>query len=137
MKIWRRSGQAVVEDIILNLARTARRASGSENLVIAGGVGLNSVANWKIEREGIFTNVWIQPAAGDDGGATGCGAVRLADWSSIPTRCSELTDAYLGPGILGRGDPAGALKNAGVPFERLHDECLVERASRSHRRRAK
>jgi carbamoyltransferase len=66
-----RSGQAVVEELILNLAREAQRSSGSRNLVIAGGVGLNSVANWKIENQGIFDHVWIQPAAGDDGGALG------------------------------------------------------------------
>src|SRR4029450_4317560 len=91
-----RSGQAVVEEIILNLAREARRASGSDNLVIAGGVGLNSVANWKIEREGIFKNVWIQPAAGDDGGALG--AALMASHAVFDAdRCAELTDAYLGP----------------------------------------
>ena len=85
-----------MEDIILNLAREARRASGSDNLVIAGGVGLNSVANWKIEREKVFSNVWIQPAAGDDGGALGAALVA----SQIvfgSDRCPELTHAYLGP----------------------------------------
>ncbi|HEX2120473.1 MAG TPA: carbamoyltransferase N-terminal domain-containing protein, partial [Thermoanaerobaculia bacterium] len=66
-----RSGQAVVEELILGIARHAKERYEVDNLVIAGGVGLNSVANWKIEQQGIFTNVWIQPAAGDDGGALG------------------------------------------------------------------
>ncbi|OGW69844.1 MAG: hypothetical protein A2036_01380 [Omnitrophica bacterium GWA2_50_21] len=91
-----RSGQAVVEEMILGLARQARKESGSENLVIAGGVGLNSVANWKIEKEGIFKNVWIQPAAGDDGGALGAALlVSQMAYHDMPT--SEMKHAYLGP----------------------------------------
>jgi carbamoyltransferase len=122
-----RSGQAVVEDIILNLAREARRASGSDNLVIAGGVGLNSVANWKIEREGIFKNVWIQPAAGDDGGAVG--AALLASHLVFDTRrCAELTDACLGPEYADR-EILTVLERAGMRFERFTDADLVERAA--------
>ncbi len=122
-----RSGQAVVEDIILNLAREARRASGSENLVIAGGVGLNSVANWKIERDGIFKNVWIQPAAGDDGGAAG--AALLASHVVFNTpRGPELTDACLGP-EYSEQDVLDALHGASLSFTRLEDDALVEQAA--------
>jgi carbamoyltransferase len=122
-----RSGQAVVEDIILNLAREARRLSGSDNLVIAGGVGLNSVANWKIESQGIFKNVWIQPAAGDDGGALG--AALLASQLLFETpRCAEMTDAYLGPEFSERAI-LDVLKGAALPYERLDDDALVERAA--------
>jgi carbamoyltransferase len=122
-----RSGQAVVEDIILNLARAARTASGSDNLVIAGGVGLNSVANWKIEREGIFKNIWIQPAAGDDGGALG--AALLASHVAFDTaRGPELTDAYLGPEYSER-DVLEAVQDAGLVAERFDDVALVERAA--------
>jgi carbamoyltransferase len=122
-----RSGQAVVEEIILNLAREARRLSGSDNLVIAGGVGLNSVANWKIEHEGIFRNVWIQPAAGDDGGAVGA-ALLASQVVFNSRRCAELTDACLGPEYSDR-EMLAALVAAGFTFERCDDAALVERAA--------
>jgi predicted NodU family carbamoyl transferase/2-polyprenyl-3-methyl-5-hydroxy-6-metoxy-1,4-benzoquinol methylase len=122
-----RSGQAVVEEIILNLAREARRASGSRNLVIAGGVGLNSVANWKIEHEGIFDNVWIQPAAGDDGGAAG--AALLASHVVFgASRTPELTDAYLGPEYTD-AEIEGVIQRSAIPYERFDDQGLVERAA--------
>jgi SAM-dependent methyltransferase len=122
-----RSGQAVVEEMILNLAREARRASGSDNLVIAGGVGLNSVANWKIEREGIFKNVWIQPAAGDDGGAIGA-ALLASSLVFNGRRCAEMTDACLGPEYSDQ-QILDALADAGVSFERFDDAGIVERAA--------
>lgn len=63
--------QAVTEEIVIRTARTAHELTGSKNLTLAGGVALNCVANGKILREGPFENVWIQPAAGDAGGALG------------------------------------------------------------------
>jgi carbamoyltransferase len=63
--------QQVTEEIVLLLARTARQLTGSKYLVLAGGVALNCVANGKILRSGIFEDLWIQPAAGDAGGAVG------------------------------------------------------------------
>ncbi len=63
--------QAVTEEIVLRIARHAHEVTGSKNLVLAGGVALNCVANGKILREGPFDNVWIQPASGDAGGALG------------------------------------------------------------------
>ncbi len=63
--------QAAVEEIVIRLAKTARRLSGSRHLVIGGGVGLNCCANGVLEREGIFKRIWVQPAAGDAGGALG------------------------------------------------------------------
>lgn len=65
------SVQVVVEDVILRLARDAARSTGERNLCLAGGVALNCVANGKLLREGVFDQVWIQPAAGDAGGAIG------------------------------------------------------------------
>lgn len=65
------SVQVVTEEIVLKMARNARKVTGSNNLCLAGGVALNCVANGKIIEEGIFDNVWIQPAAGDAGGALG------------------------------------------------------------------
>lgn len=63
--------QAVTEEIMLKLARTAQKITGSKNLVMAGGVALNCVGNGKILQEKIFNQIWIQPAAGDAGGALG------------------------------------------------------------------
>jgi len=63
--------QQVTEEIVLRLACAAHQLTGSKNLVLAGGVALNCVANGKIRRSGIFENMWIQPAAGDAGGALG------------------------------------------------------------------
>jgi carbamoyltransferase len=69
--------QRVTEDVMLQLARTARTLTGKRHLVLAGGVALNCVANGRILREGVFDDLWIQPAAGDAGGALGAA---LAYW---------------------------------------------------------
>ena len=63
--------QAITEEIVIKLAKTAKKITGSKNLCLSGGVALNCVANGKILRENIFENVWIQPASGDAGGALG------------------------------------------------------------------
>lgn len=65
------SVQAVTEDIVIRIGRHAQKTTGAKNLVMAGGVALNCVANGKLLRERIFDNIWIQPAAGDAGGAPG------------------------------------------------------------------
>ena len=72
-----RSVQAVTEDVVQKMARHARRETGLENLCMAGGVALNCVANGRLVREGPFKNIWLQPAAGDAGGAVGAA---LATW---------------------------------------------------------
>src|SRR6185312_2377573 len=76
-----RSIQAVTEEVMLRLARHARQATGLRHLCLAGGVALNCVANGIILREKIFEGIWIQPAAGDAGGALGAA---LAVWHSLP-----------------------------------------------------
>src|SRR5262249_432145 len=75
-----RSIQEVTEEIMLRLARTLHRETGAENLCLAGGVALNCVGNGRILREGPFKGLWIQPAAGDAGGASG-GA--LTAWAQL------------------------------------------------------
>ena len=72
-----RSVQEVVEDVMLRMAQTAHRDTGSKRLCLAGGVALNCVANGRLLREGPFEEIWIQPAAGDAGGALG---VAFALW---------------------------------------------------------
>jgi len=66
-----RSVQVVCEEIMLRMARTVHRETGMENLCLAGGVALNCVGNGRLLREGPFKRLWIQPAAGDAGGALG------------------------------------------------------------------
>ena len=96
-----RSIQVVTEEAVLKLARFAREASGKRHLCLAGGVALNCVANGVLLREGIFDDLWIQPAAGDAGGALGAA---LAVWHQTfdrPRRVTAGRDAmrgsYLGP----------------------------------------
>ncbi|MSR77656.1 MAG: methyltransferase domain-containing protein [Candidatus Omnitrophica bacterium] len=119
-----RSGQKVVEEMILNLACHARKTVKSENLVIAGGVGLNSVANWKIEEEGIYSNVWIQPAAGDDGAAMGA-ALSASIMAFHDPVGPEMEHAYLGPDFS-NGEIKEYLDLNKIPYKELSDEKLVE-----------
>jgi len=122
-----RSGQAVVEDLLLNLARAAREMVNSDNLVIAGGVGLNSVANWRIEKEGVFKNIWIQPAAGDDGGALGA-ALLASQLIFKDPPCSEMCNAYFGPSFSDE-DVQSFLNDRQIPYERLDKENLVNKVA--------
>ena len=120
------SGQAVVEEIICGIARHAKEKYQTENLVIAGGVGLNSVANWKIEQEKIFANVWIQPAAGDDGGALGAALYvshHLYDDSRHP-----MQHAFLGP-EFGDDDIEEFLTRHDIPYEKFSKADCIERAA--------
>jgi carbamoyltransferase len=95
-----RSIQAVTEDVVLRLARTLRRETGETRLCLAGGVALNCVANARIAREAGFDDVWIQPAAGDAGGALGAA---LAAWHEhvgaprVPSPGDGMKGALLGP----------------------------------------
>jgi carbamoyltransferase len=95
-----RSIQAVTEEIVLRMARYARETTGHRNLCMAGGVALNCVANGLLLREKIFDRIWIQPAAGDAGGALGAA---LAAWYSLPAakpRTTTSTDADAMKGSL-------------------------------------
>jgi carbamoyltransferase len=121
--------QAVTEDIMLRMAHDLWRKTGKKNLVLAGGVALNCVANGRLLREGPFKSIWIQPAAGDAGGALGAA---LFVWHQLldRPRCPNGRDAMRG-GLLGCGFAAeqveAFLHNSGVPFRRFGDEeSLVE-----------
>lgn len=93
--------QAVTEEVVLRTARTAHDRTGLKNLVLAGGVALNCVANGRLLREGPFDQIWIQPAAGDAGGALG---VALFTWYQLldKPRRPELPDSQQGS-LLGPG----------------------------------
>ena len=117
-----RSIQVVTEDVVLRMARHARELTGEENLCMAGGVALNCVANGKLIREGIFRDVWIQPAAGDAGGALGAALMTWHQMQGNPRKADGRGDSmqgsYLGPGY--DDDEIGHyLKESGFPAERL------------------
>lgn len=94
--------QLVTEEIVLRLATTARKITGSAHLVMAGGVALNCVANGKLLRRKIFEKLWIQPAAGDAGGALGAAYAAYHIWQDNPRKASKdgtdkMGGSYLGP----------------------------------------
>ncbi|MCF8266284.1 MAG: carbamoyltransferase, partial [Melioribacteraceae bacterium] len=97
--------QIVTEEIVIKLARSVKKLCGSNNLVMAGGVALNSVANGKIIEEKIFEKIWIQPAAGDAGGALGAALTAYYIWRSNerkPISPDSMQGAYLGPKFSNR-----------------------------------
>ena len=119
--------QNVTEKIILKLAKTAQALTGSKNLVMAGGVALNCVANGKLERAGIFENIWIQPAAGDAGGALGAAYaayyIGLNSPRSVQTPDS-MQGSYLGPQFTDAD--VERLKNAyGANYKKYADFSLL------------
>lgn len=96
------SVQKVVEDIVVRMVRHAKQLYGTEidNLVMAGGVALNCVANGKIQREKIFSRIWIQPAAGDAGGSLGCALYSYYRLSGMKRKVQlndSMKGSYLGP----------------------------------------
>lgn len=95
------SAQKVTEEIIILLAKHAKEITGMGNLVMAGGVALNCVANGKLVKEGVFDDIWIQPAAGDAGGALGCALYAEYLQSDVPIHTSRTKQggSYLGPGF--------------------------------------
>jgi carbamoyltransferase len=124
-----RSIQLVTEEIMLRLARHAREATGLKNLCLAGGVALNCVANGLILREKIFDRIWIQPAAGDAGGALGAA---LAAWHlhpDAPPRKAEPNDSMqaslLGPGFSD-DEIESTLRSHGAVFQRLATGKLLD-----------
>ena len=123
------SVQRVTEDIMLACARHAHERTGSENLVMAGGVALNCVGNGRIVREGPFRNVWIQPAAGDAGGALGAAQFvwhQLLGKPRVSGSDASQHGSLLGPSFDDAAC-AGALLRVGAVFERYdHDAALVE-----------
>jgi carbamoyltransferase len=97
--------QQVTEEIVLRLCRSARERTGSRYLVLAGGVALNSVANGKVLRSGLFDDIWIQPAAGDAGGALGAACavwhISMGKERKPRTGQDEMKGSFLGPEYSG------------------------------------
>ncbi len=121
--------QEVVEDMVLRLAAAAGKLTGSKNLVMAGGVALNCVANGKLISEELFDDVWIQPAAGDAGGAVGAAYAAHHIWAGAERSVSgenrdSMEGSYLGPSFSTHH--AKRLKyKFGAVFEEFDDFSLL------------
>jgi carbamoyltransferase len=122
-----RSVQVVCEEVMLRMVRTAHRETGSKNLCLAGGVALNCVGNGRILREGPFERIWIQPAAGDAGGALGVAQLIWHRYTKQPRAVTPGKDsmqgAYLGP-EFSTEEIEAFLKSQGAPYRRLEQEEL-------------
>jgi carbamoyltransferase len=123
-----RSIQLVTEEIMLLLARHAREATGQKNLCMAGGVALNCVANGIILREKIFEQIWIQPAAGDAGGALGAALAAWFSQKENPRTVSEndsMQASLLGPEFSGE-EIEMMLRSHNAVFKKLSREELLD-----------
>jgi carbamoyltransferase len=126
--------QVVVEEVVLKLANGVAKTTGERSLCLAGGVALNCVANGKLLREKIFDRIWIQPAAGDAGGALGAalGAYHIMlDQPRVVTNSSDaMKGAYLGP-QFSQQDVTERLIRCGAVFKTLSDDELVEQTAQA------
>lgn len=136
-----RSIQVVTEEILMRMAKTVHRETGEENLCLAGGVALNCVANGKILRDGPFKDIWIQPAAGDAGGALGSALFiwykyldneRRPSTGAIPQgptgRADHMAGSYLGPGFS-EEEIKDFLSQNGHVYHRYDEDELVDRVA--------
>jgi carbamoyltransferase len=126
------SVQKVTEEIVLRMARHVHRETGMAKLCLAGGVALNCVGNGRLLREGPFDGLWIQPAAGDAGGAVG---VALTIWHKVlgnerpaPAGGDRMRGAYLGP-AFDDDEIEAFLRSIGAAYERLSTEEMLERTA--------
>ena len=124
--------QKVTEEIVIKLARGIAKETGEKNLCLAGGVALNCVANGILSRENIFENIWVQPAAGDAGGALGAA---LAAWHISYNKDrhysedrDEMKGSYLGPSFSNQ-EIEIFLKDSGAIFHKLTEEDLIEKVA--------
>lgn len=126
-----RSIQEVTEEVMLRVSRSLHRETGVPNLCLAGGVALNCVGNGRILREGPFTGLWIQPAAGDAGGALGAA---LAVWHQMEnqprftTGTDKMRGSYLGPRFANE-EIETFLKAKGAPYMKLSDDVLFKQVA--------
>jgi carbamoyltransferase len=126
-----RSVQEVCEEIVLRMVKTAQRETGSNSLCLAGGVALNAVANGRVLRESSFENVWVQPAAGDAGGALGAALLawhRYYEKPRAPRQCDSMNGALLGPSF-GDDEIASQLDSVGAVYERIDPQTIAARTA--------
>jgi carbamoyltransferase len=120
--------QSVTEEVVIKLARDIAKTTGQKNLCLAGGVALNCVANGKLLKEKIFEQIWIQPAAGDAGGALGAALGAYYLHAKKPRAQShgpdEMSGSYLGPAYT-QDEIEQRLDVLGAKFDVLNDEDLI------------
>ncbi|MDW5328902.1 carbamoyltransferase [Plantactinospora sp. KLBMP9567] len=123
------SVQWITEEVVLRLARTARRLTGEPRLCLAGGVALNCVANGKLVNEGTFEEVWVQPAAGDAGGSLGAAFAvamsRGAHRVHVGTGQDAMSGALLGP-AYDDADIRSALDRRGAVYRAVDEATLID-----------
>jgi carbamoyltransferase len=128
------SVQAITEEVMLKLAQGVQKDTGEKNLCLAGGVALNCVANGKLLRKKYFDRLWMQPAAGDAGGALGAAYVAYhlhkAQPRTLGTGMDAMRGGYLGPQFL-QQDIEERLRKAGAVFEKLDDQKLIDECAKS------
>ncbi|WP_417432879.1 carbamoyltransferase [Hoeflea sp.] len=123
--------QEVTEEVVLKLARGIARETGEKNLCLAGGVALNCVANGKLLRDGCFENIWVQPAAGDAGGALGAALASYHIEAKQPrvalgsSALDGMAGSYLGPDY-DQDEIEQRLTQAGARFTRLSQEDMLQ-----------
>ncbi len=126
--------QVVTEEIMLNMARHVHRETGMENLCLAGGVALNCVGNGRLLREGPFKRLWIQPAAGDAGGALGVAlAIHHKVLGNPRHHHSEgdgMRGSYLGP-AFSDDEIEAYLRSVGAVYEKLSTDAMLDRTARA------
>jgi len=120
--------QSVLDEAVLRMTRSLARQTGSRNLCLAGGVALNCVANGKVLRDGRFENIWIQPAAGDAGGAVGAALAAYHLFKEQPRETNGadgMSGAFLGPSFR-QTEIEGRLTAAGASFAVLGEDEMIE-----------
>lgn len=126
--------QAATEEVVLRMTRALASETGAKNLCLAGGVALNCVANGKVLRDGKFDNVWIQPAAGDAGGALGAALCAYHLYQNQPrtanVRDDKMQGAYLGP-AYDNDEVAQRLTSAGAKYHLLDEATMIDETARS------
>ncbi|HSP35791.1 MAG TPA: carbamoyltransferase [Thermoanaerobaculia bacterium] len=124
------SVQEVTEEVMLKIARNTARETGMGNLCLAGGVALNCVGNGKILRDGSFDDIWIQPAAGDAGGAVGAGLAVWHQYSGAPRVLARRIDgqngSYLGP-EYSQAEVESFLRQKNAPYTIAGDVAKIAR----------
>jgi carbamoyltransferase len=125
--------QAVLDEAVLRLTRSLAKQTGSRNLCLAGGVVLNCVANGKVLRDGRFDNIWIQPAAGDAGGAVGAALAAYHLFKDQPRKTNGadgMSGSFLGPSFS-QAEVERRLTAAGANFAVLGEQEMIETAAQA------
>jgi carbamoyltransferase len=129
------SVQAITEEVVLKLAAGVAKRTGERNLCLAGGVALNCVANGKLLRAKTFDQIWVQPAAGDAGGAVGAALGACHLFKGVPRRSLNgggdgMKGSYLGP-AFDSADIERRLTAAGAVFEMLDEAAVIDRCAKA------